>query len=110
MKVIPVEIKKLGDSGLQIHWSDGHQSHFTSSQLRAICPCAACFNKLKGERRFDPAKIAKDLKILKADSVGNYALGFGFSDGHRTGIYPFDYLRNGCPCCVEAKRDMEDQG
>jgi DUF971 family protein len=25
--------------------------------------------------------------------VGNYALRFEFSDGHRTGLYTYDYLR-----------------
>ena len=27
------------------------------------------------------------------EQVGNYALRFDFSDGHRTGLYSFDYLR-----------------
>jgi DUF971 family protein len=27
------------------------------------------------------------------DRVGNYALRFGFSDGHQTGLYTYDYLR-----------------
>jgi DUF971 family protein len=27
------------------------------------------------------------------ESVGNYAIRFDFSDGHRTGLYTFDYLR-----------------
>jgi DUF971 family protein len=30
--------------------------------------------------------------------VGRYALGFDFSDGHNTGIYPFEVLRDLCRC------------
>ena len=30
--------------------------------------------------------------------VGNYALNIEWSDGHRTGIYPWDMLRALCPC------------
>jgi DUF971 family protein len=30
--------------------------------------------------------------------VGNYALTFTWSDGHATGIYPYDRLRGLCPC------------
>jgi DUF971 family protein len=34
----------------------------------------------------------------RADLVGNYALSFGFSDGHGTGIFSFEALRKLCPC------------
>jgi DUF971 family protein len=30
--------------------------------------------------------------------VGRYALAFEFSDGHQTGIYHFDLLRQLCEC------------
>lgn len=104
MNVAPEEIRKTGDQGMKLRWPDGHESHFTAVQLRAICPCAACVNELTGERMFDPANLVKDLKILKANLVGNYALGFNFSDGHHTGIYSFDHLRKSCPCCVAVER------
>ena len=98
MTIAPQEIKKIGDQAIKLRWLDGHESHFTGVQLRAICRCAACVNELTGEKMFDPANLAKDIKILKADLVGNYALGFNFSDGHSTGIYTFDHLRKSCPC------------
>ncbi|MFC2967936.1 DUF6522 family protein [Acidimangrovimonas pyrenivorans] len=34
-------------------------------------------------------------------SVGNYAIGIGFSGGHETGIYRFDALREIADCEVE---------
>lgn len=34
-----------------------------------------------------------DMKITRVWSVGNYALGMAFSDGHDTGIYTFKALR-----------------
>jgi len=33
-----------------------------------------------------------DIRINRIWSVGNYALGFAFGDGHDTGIYTFQYL------------------
>ena len=30
--------------------------------------------------------------------VGNYAISLAFSDGHATGIYRYDFLREICPC------------
>ena len=34
------------------------------------------------------------VKVLGWEKVGNYAFRFEFSDGHRTGLYSYDYLRN----------------
>ena len=46
------------------------------------------------------------LKLQKADLVGRYALQMYWSDGHSTGIYTFDYLRDLCPCAeCEAARE-----
>ena len=30
--------------------------------------------------------------------MGNYAISIAFSDGHGTGIYRYDFLREICPC------------
>lgn len=101
--MIPQEIRKQGDSGLKIRWSDGHESQYTPAQMRANCRCAACVNELTGERTFAPESIPQDLKLLEARVVGNYALGFSFSDGHGTGIYAFEHLRKICFCCAGVK-------
>jgi len=42
---------------------------------------------------FKPKITAKS-----ASPVGNYAIQIEFSDGHATGIYSFDHLRQVCPC------------
>lgn len=101
--ISPLEIRKLGDAGMKIRWSDGHESQYSPKHLRVNCHCAACRNELTGEMMFDSATIPEDLKILKADVVGNYALSFGFSDGHGTGIYSFEHLRKACSCCTGVK-------
>ena len=43
-----------------------------------------------------------------ANAVGNYALQIQFSDGHATGIYSFEHLREICPCerCTSEFRPM----
>ena len=33
------------------------------------------------------------VRVVGWEKVGNYAIRFDFSDGHRTGLYTFDYLR-----------------
>jgi DUF971 family protein len=49
----------------------------------------------------------KPLKPERAELVGRYAVQIHWNDGHSTGIYSFDYLRQICPCpeCA-AKREQ----
>ena len=37
--------------------------------------------------------VADDISFSSVALVGRYALNFQFSDGHNTGIYSFNYLR-----------------
>ncbi|PIZ30757.1 MAG: hypothetical protein COY40_03910 [Alphaproteobacteria bacterium CG_4_10_14_0_8_um_filter_53_9] len=39
-------------------------------------------------------EIAPDLTITALEPVGHYALKIVFSDGHATGLYPWEYLAN----------------
>ena len=90
----PKEIRKLAEgAGMKISWSDGHEVTWTSYDLREACRCAACRHELTGENLIHPGSIPKDVQILKAQLMGNYALSFLFSDGHSVGIYPFEALR-----------------
>ena len=41
----------------------------------------------------DGPKTFPGVTVLGWEQVGNYALRFDFSDGHRTGLYHYDFLR-----------------
>jgi|SRR6185437_3225702 len=44
-------------------------------------------------------KLYKEpLKVERVAPVGNYAISFTWNDGHKTGIYSWDYLRRHCLC------------
>jgi DUF971 family protein len=45
----------------------------------------------------DPASVPADLRQSDLALVGNYAITMWFSDGHHTGIYTFEYLRENDP-------------
>jgi DUF971 family protein len=45
-----------------------------------------------------PGDIPEAVYPTEIQYVGRYALTFVWSDGHSTGIFPFDYLRQICPC------------
>jgi len=100
----PAEVGPTPDgSRLRIEWKDGHVSTYEPRSLRLRCPCAACMDEMTGERTLDPERIPEPVHPTEIRYVGRYALQFLWSDGHSTGIYPFEYLRRLCPCeeCAE---------
>ena len=92
------EIEKIDDDRLRIVWEDGHRSEYTFRYLRQNCPCAVCKDEWTGERLLDPERVEATLRAERAELVGNYALSFGFSDGHGTGLFSFEALRRLCTC------------
>ena len=93
MKPIPKEIK-AADGKLTIVWNDGAQSTYEFRPLRLACRCAACVDEWSHATLIQPAKIPLDVKPVKIDVVGSYAIHIDWSDGHVTGIYSYDYLRD----------------
>jgi len=94
MKILaPIALTKPSPGHLRIAWNDGSTDEFAVRDLRIACPCAACVNEWTGERMLDPAKIAPDVLPQKLTSVGRYAMAIHWSDGHRTGIYSYEYLK-----------------
>lgn len=78
---------------LRIRWKDGEVSLFAPRPLRLRCPCAGCVDEQTGERILVPDMVPADVYPTAIHWVGRYALQFVWSDGHDTGIYPFEYLR-----------------
>lgn len=81
------------EGGLILGWADGSGQRLAARDLRLACPCAQCRDEVTRERLLDPDSVPLDLRITRIRSVGNYALGLAFSDGHDTGIYTFKALR-----------------
>lgn len=94
----PVEVGPDEDgSQLRIRWRDGAVSDYPPRYLRLCCPCAGCVEEMSGRPLLDPASVAPDVHPRAIHYVGDYALRFDWSDGHTTGIYPWDYLRELAP-------------
>ena len=101
MLPIPHAINRR-DDGLLIEWDNtGHQGFFPARALRLACPCAGCVEEMSGRPLLDPAHVPSDIKPLSLALVGAYGLRVQWSDGHSTGIYTFEHLRELrklCPC------------
>lgn len=79
------------EGGLTIRWPSRVQ-RIDPRDLRLACHCAACRDELSGQQRLDAAKVPLDVEPVRIWSVGNYALGIAFSDGHDSGIYSYEVL------------------
>jgi DUF971 family protein len=105
-KPTDVRVQVSTGQGVEITWSDGHSSRYDFVYLRDHCPCAVCNDeRAKKEQMSANASTASPLPMFKpratakaAKAVGSYAIQIDFSDGHSTGIYSFNHLREICPC------------
>ncbi len=91
----PVNVQLIGEE-VAIAWSDGAESYVREDVLRRASPSA----ETQGERdvlgnTYGGSGDAdySGVRVKGWEQVGNYALRFDFSDGHRTGLYTFEYLR-----------------
>jgi len=92
----PTTVKRIGQEAVEIVWSDGHRGVYGNRYLRDNCPCASC---REGKPRFKlPIAGGNDLYAVQIGVVGRYALSIQWSDGHDTGIYSYETLRQLCPC------------
>jgi len=105
----PVEITRPSQTEVRILWKDGHESVYTGYILRIGCRCAQCVDEMTGEKRLREELISKDVHPLAMEPVGRYAIRFRWSDGHSTGIYHFEHLRELCPCPGCAGKQQKHQ-
>ena len=93
----PSNIQIVGNE-IAILWNDGQESYFRFDELRAASPSA----ENQGERDIlgvkhgghDGTMRFEGVLVLSWEQIGNYAIRFDFSDGHRSGLYSYEYLRN----------------
>lgn len=92
----PLDMQLIGDL-LAIRWPEGGEDYFTGSYLRENSPSA----ENVGERDIfgtvhggTPRRAYPGVTIENWELQGNYAVRFDFSDGHRTGLYSWEYLRH----------------
>ncbi len=89
----PTQIIEESDSRITIKWSDDGESSYNAVDLRRACPCAGCVHEWTGKKMLKDDNIPEDVSFTNISIVGRYALNFHFSDGHDTGIFSFNYLR-----------------
>lgn len=87
---------QLIENEIAILWQDGSETYIAAPVLRAASPSA----ETAGERDIlgvlhggEHGKDYSKVEIRDWQFVGNYAVRFRFSDGHATGLYSYDLLK-----------------
>jgi DUF971 family protein len=80
---------------LVVTWTDGQTLPITFAELRRNCPCAECIGEGGSAGRFAtrPDLVPGEDELADIALVGRYGLNVIWADGHRTGIYTFEKLR-----------------
>jgi DUF971 family protein len=106
-QLTPTRLHLKKDQQLEIDWQDGQKSVYSIGLLRSMCPCAQCRVTREGNDPHDispkpkfkplltilPGNYSGKLAVSEAQMVGKYAIKLVFSDGHDSGIFSFEYLR-----------------
>ncbi len=88
----PTEIKLRNKSRiLEVAWADGARFELPFEYLRVYSPSAEVRGHGPGQERLQTGKEA--VMITAIEPVGHYAVRLVFDDGHNTGLYQWDYLR-----------------
>lgn len=87
----PTEIRLSADKQtLTVVFDDGGRYDFGAEFLRVVSPSAEVQGHDPSQRQTVPGKI--DVRIIRIDPVGHYAVRLHFDDGHHTGLYSWKYL------------------
>jgi DUF971 family protein len=93
--IAPQDLQIIGTE-IAIRWNDGKESYITFATLRAASPSA----EVRGEHDIFGHKYGGEapknyvgVEVTGWDQIGNYAIRFKFSDGHGSGLYSYDLLR-----------------
>ena len=98
MAAIPKHLDLQRETGLRIDWADNSTVFYPVTFLRRMSPSAdskATREDLEqNPLAILPSTSSSKIVIDDGELIGNYAIRFNFSDGHKAGIYTWDYLRS----------------
>ena len=81
---------------LIIEWADGTVHRIPFTALRRACPCAMCKGETNVMVEYKPppqSLTPSSFELRGWQYVGGYAIQPQWGDGHASGIYSFQYLR-----------------
>ncbi len=87
------------DGKMTLFWEDGSAQVFVLTALRKACPCASCRELRQqvaggdGLSLLTNNAIDPSTELIDISPVGRYALQLTWKDGHNTGLFTYEFLR-----------------
>ena len=95
MSAPPILFRAHRDRRLfEVGWEGEAARSISFKTLRCECPCAVCVDEMTGVRILKADDVPEDIAPVKLEPSGNYAVRIVWSDGHSTGIFTWDRLRD----------------
>lgn len=105
----PKQVKIFKKNNIKITWEDSSETILSLKYMRDECPCAGCKGEtilLKTYRPPTPTVVTPEMyKVKNIEVVGGYAIQITWQDGHNTGIYSWDYIKQ----LEEGKNENKNQ-
>jgi DUF971 family protein len=94
MATEPVKLA-IENAALVIEWNDGSIQEYDPVRLRQLCPCATCSSQRRQTFGDEARPLPADpsVTVQQMSPIGNYAYKITFSDGHDTGFFTLETLR-----------------
>lgn len=92
MSAAPAALRVSADCrSLHVVWGEGAADELSAEYLRVFSRSAEVRGHGDAERKIVGGK--RDVAISGVEPVGSYAIRIIFDDGHDSGLYSWDYLR-----------------
>jgi DUF971 family protein len=78
---------------IHVEWPDKSTSQLPNKNVRIACQCASCVHEFTGEQILKPEDVNSNIQATSIDVLGNYAVSIAWDDGHSSGIFSWDRLR-----------------
>lgn len=109
----PTKIKRTEENILHVEWNDGKNFDIDLVFLRDECPCVNCQGETVLFSTYIPIKApfkpAGFYEIGRVEKIGNYAMQIFWKDGHDTGIYSWEKLREICEKSDSKNKKADEQ-
>lgn len=91
----PTSVEIDREAQITLTWPDGIAHEFKLVDVRVNCPCAECRGlRERGTEVWPTETSPQPLTIASAEHVGGWGISLTWNDGHATGIYSWDLLRD----------------
>ena len=88
---------KVNNGAFEIAWESGETWIIPLIYLRDQCPCAGCKGETILLHTYRPAAVENktpEMYVMTGiQPVGGYAIQISWKDGHNTGLYSWEYLK-----------------